>query len=308
MSLLFVVPHQNLDVWKEELLAKDPDLEIEVWPFVKNKEAVTFAVCWNQPKYLLDSYPNLQAVSSLGAGVDHLLRDDSLSSDIPIARLVTDSLKEQMADYALNAISGYRYHSNLYAEQKQNIEWKKHPAIPKRDCAVGIMGLGELGIATAQLLAKNRYKVSGWSKSKKSIDGITCYSESEKEEFLSQINILICLLPLTPATEGILDLDVFSAMKKSSYLINMGRGEHLVEEDLVYALDTDELAGACLDVFEKEPLPDNHIFWNRKNITITPHIAGISDPVEGSEILLENYKLASSGMKMINQIDRETGY
>lgn len=308
MSLLFVVPNQDLDAWQNALHEIDSDLEIEIWPFVKNKESVTFAVCWNQPKYVLDSYPNLRAVSSLGAGVDHLIKDESLSKDIPIARLVTKSLKNQMAEYALNAISNYRYHNDVYVKQKQDIEWIKHPVIPKEDCVVGIMGLGEMGVATAQLLAKNGYKVLGWSRTKKEIDDVICYSESEKEEFLSQINILICLLPLTDATEGILDLDVFSSMQNPSYLINMGRGQHLVEEDLVYALDTNELTGACLDVFEKEPLPNNHIFWNRKNIMITPHIAGVSNPSEGAKIILENYKLANSGMAMVNQVDRNTGY
>jgi len=308
MSLLFINPNRDNEIWKEILLEKDPDLDIEIWPRVKDKDAVTFAVCWNHPKHVLGNYPNLQAVSSLGAGVNHLLNDESLPAHIPISRIITPSLQNEIAEYTLNAVLNYRNHIPRYVDQKREAHWSKHNPVSKKNSVIGIMGLGEMGKAAAKLLLLNGYKVVGWSASKKDVDGVTCYDASEKDTFLSQTNILVCLLPLTEQTHGILDLEVFKKLKKPAYLINIGRGEHLVEEDLVYGLDTQQLVGACLDVFVEEPLPQNHLFWNRPKIMITPHIAAVTDPEEGATVLLENYKRALSGMKMINEVDRNSGY
>ncbi len=308
MSLLFITPNRDTKVWKEALLEKDSNLDVEIWPKVENKERVTFAVCWNHPENVLGNYPNLQAVSSLGAGVNHLLSDQSLSNKIRLSRVVTPSLKNQLAEYLLNAVLNYRNHIPRYVDQKRESFWAPHVAIPKSDCTIGIMGLGEMGIAAAQLLTLNGYNVVGWSKSKKEIEGITCFSETELDDFLIQANILICLLPLTEQTNGILDLELFKKLKKPAYVINVGRGEHLVEEDLIYGIDTNTLTGACLDVFEKEPLSSNHLFWNRPKIMITPHIAAITDPIEGAEVILENYKRSLSGMALVNEVMREKGY
>lgn len=308
MSLLFIVRYASHDEWKEIFKRKDPDLDIEFWPNVKDNKAVTFAVCWNHPKNLLDSYPNLQAVSSLGAGVNHLIDDEWLAPDIPIVRVITPSLKKQMADYILNAVLNYRNNTLKYAFQKKDAKWDRHKPVPKADCTVGIMGLGELGQEAARLLVKNGYKVNGWSRTAKDIEGVTSYTEHELDAFLAATNIPVCLLPLTGKTEGILDLELFKKLKKPSYVINAGRGSHLVEEDLIYALDTGQLSGACLDVFENEPLPPAHVFWNRPNITVTPHIAAQTDPDEGAELILENYKRALSGMKLLNEVDRKQEY
>ncbi len=308
MSLLFIAPNRDTEIWKKSLLEKDSNLDVEIWPKVENKERVTFAVCWNHPENVLSNYPNLKAVSSLGAGVNHLLSDQSLSSKIQLSRVVTPSLKNQIAEYILNAVLNYRNHTSRYVDQKRKGYWSPHSAVSRNDCTVGVMGLGEMGTTTAQLLTLNGYNVVGWSKSKKEIDGITCYSEAELDVFLAQTNILVCLLPLTEQTQEILDLELFKKLKKPAYLINAGRGEHLVEEDLIYGIDTNTLTGACLDVFEKEPLPSSHLFWNRPNIMITPHIAAITDPIEGAEVILENYKRSLSGMTLINEVVRKSGY
>ncbi|MEX2476795.1 MAG: glyoxylate/hydroxypyruvate reductase A [Gracilimonas sp.] len=309
MSLLLVAKKRDFTSLKEALLEKDPNLDVEIWPRVENKERVQFAVCWNHPNEVLGNYPNLKAVSSLGAGVNHLLEDESLSSDIPICRLITGSLQEQMAEYVLNAITNYRLHIDQYREQKKKGIWEQKSSIPKKYSAVGIMGLGEMGTNVSTLLSKHGYPVFGWSRSKKNIDGVTSFAGKDQlENFLSETNILVNLLPLTDETESILDLDLFKKLKKPAYLINVGRGNHLVEEDLIYAFDMDLLKGACLDVFEEEPLPQNHSFWNRKQIMITPHIAAITPAKEAAEVLVENYKRAMSGMNLMYEVDREKGY
>lgn len=308
MSLLLIAPNRDLKQLSEELQNIDSNLEVDIWPKVKNKDRVTFAVAWNHPKNVLGNYPNLKAVSSLGAGVNHLLNDESLSEEINFARLITPSLKSEMAEYVLQAVLAYRQHTTRYTDQKREAFWDKHNLIPKEDSVVGILGLGEMGLSIAELLILNGYKVNGWSRSKKDYEGITSFSENELDDFLNSSNILICALPLTDKTYGILDLELFKKLKKPGYLINVGRGQHLIEEDLIYAIDTGVLAGAWLDVFEEEPLPSNHLFWNRPKIMITPHIAAVTDPKEAAEQIIENYKRSLSGMEMVNSVEKEKGY
>lgn len=309
MSLLLIAKNRDFDSLKKALLEKDPNLDVEIWPRVENKERVNFAVCWNHPEKVLGNYPNLRAVSSLGAGVNHLVDDESLSRDIPICRLVTDSLQEQMAEYVLNAIINYRLHIYDYFENKRRGVWEQKSSIPKKYAPVGILGLGEMGKSVATLLVKHGYTISGWSRSKKDIEGVTSYAgKGELNDFLSQTRVLVNLLPLTEETEGFLDLDVFKKLKQPGYLINVGRGDHLVEEDLIYAFDMGHLEGACLDVFEEEPLPKNHSFWNRKQIMITPHIAAITPAKEAAKVIVENYKRAMSGMELLFEVDRNKGY
>ena len=297
-----------MNPWKEALLEVDPNLDIEIWPRAEKKERVTFAVSWNHPEKVLDSYPNLKIISSLGAGADHLLRDKSLPESVRITRVVIDSLKEQMGDYVLTAIQNYRHHTSQYADQKKVGTWKPLTTIPKSECSVGVMGLGEMGNAILNTLLVNGYSVSGWSKSKKEIEGVSCFEESELDDFLNQCNILVCALPLTKETEGILDLDLFKKMKNPSFLINVGRGAQLVEEDVIYALETEDLIGACLDVFDEEPLPNSHLFWNRPKIMITPHIASVTDPKEAAKVIVENYKRSLSGMELLFEVEKGKGY
>lgn len=309
MSLLLIAPNRDMKPLQKALLEEDPNLDVELWPKIKNRDRVTFAVSWKHPKNGLGDYPNLKAISSLGAGVNHLLDDDNIPKSVTLCRIITTTLQSGMADYVLNAIANYRLHTYHYFEQKKKGNWEVHQSISKSDCKVGIMGLGEMGISTANLLVENGYQVNGWSNSKKDIHGVSSFARmDELDDFLADTNILVCLLPLTDETEGILNLDVFKKLKNPSYLINVGRGGHLVEEDLIYALDTEALDGACLDVFEKEPLPETHSFWNRQNIMITPHVASITPAKEAASIIVENYKRALSGMDLINEVSREKGY
>lgn len=297
-----------MNPWKEALLEVDSNLDIDVWPRVENKQRVTFALSWRHPEKVLDGYPNLTVVSSLGAGVDHILKDESIPKAVKIARVVIPSLKEQMAEYVLNAVQNYRLHTSRYVDQKREGFWSTHEPVPKDQCTVGILGLGEMGIEVAKSLMANGFSVNGWSSTKKEVDGVHCFSGDELNEFLAATNVLVCLLPLTEQTKGILDLDVFKKLKSPSFIINVARGAHLIEEDLIYALDIGVLEAACLDVFEEEPLPENHIFWNRPKIMITPHVASLTNPKEAAELIVENYKRSLSGMPLLYEVDRTKGY
>lgn len=309
MSLVLLAPNRNMSLWKEALLREDPNLDIEIWPDVTSNEQVQFVVCWNQPSNVLNQYPNLKAVSSLGAGVDHILTDDALPADVTICRVISPSLVQQMKEYVLNAVLNYQRNTLRYAYQKQKGEWKPLSHKSPEDCAVGIMGLGALGQPTARLLASLGYAVNGWAKSPKSIPGVQGFSDNrEFKKFLEQTQILVCMLPLTEKTQGILDLETFKGLRHPAYLINVARGKHLVEEDLIYALDKEWLDGACLDVFTEEPLPERHAFWNRPNIMLTPHVSSLTSPDEVARQIADNYKRALSGMALIHEADRRKGY
>jgi glyoxylate/hydroxypyruvate reductase A len=295
--------------WKAALANEDPNLEIETWPDIEDKNKVQFAVCWNQPKHVLDSFPNLKAVSSLGAGADHLLEDESLPDSVDICRVVSPSLIQQMKEYVLGSVINIQRNFVHYIRQKDAGKWQAHNHPLAEDLGIGIMGLGELGRPVAEQLAQVGYQVSGWSRSQKKTDNVDTYAGPEElQPFLNNTQILVCLLPLTSETEGILDLDLFKQLKRPAWIINTARGEHLVDEDLIYALDSNILQGAWLDVFPKEPLPDKHAFWNRDNIMITPHIASITKPSEVAEQIVENYKRALSGMDLNHTVDRKKGY
>ncbi|MGD8749049.1 MAG: glyoxylate/hydroxypyruvate reductase A [Balneolaceae bacterium] len=309
MSLLLISPGRDMTSWRQALLDVDSNLDVEIWPNVKDKKRVHFCVCWNQPKQLLDSYPNLKAVSSLGAGVDHLLNDESLPDHVFICRVLSPSLIQQMKEYILGAVLSIHRNFIRYIRQKDHGKWQAHNHSMANDYHIGVMGLGQLGKPVARQLGNIGYQVSGWSQSRKEIDKVQCYAgNGELDSFLQQTQLLVCLLPLTPETEGILNLDIFKKLKRPSWIINVARGEHLIDEDLIYALDSNILQGAWLDVFSEEPLPDRHPFWNRSNIMITPHVASITQPNEVAEQIVDNYKRALSGMELNNAVDRAEGY
>lgn len=309
MSLLLIAPDREIAEWEQAIHEIDPNIDINLWPSIEDKERVQFAVVWNQPKHLLDSFPNLKAVSSLGAGVDHLLRDESLPESVDICRVVAPSLVQQMTEYILGAVISIQRNFIHYIRQSDAGTWQVHEHSLTDKISVGIMGLGKLGRPVTQKLSRVGYQVSGWSKSPKDIKGVITYAGSEElKPFLQNTQILICLLPLTPETEDILDLHLFKQLQKPSWIINVARGKHLVDEDLIYALDSDILHGAWLDVFSEEPLPDKHAFWNRDNIIITPHVGSLTKPAEVAGQIVENYKRALSGMELKNQVDREKGY
>ena len=308
MSILLLVPDRDMSPLRDAILRLDPDIDVEIWPGVSNKQRIQFVVSWNHPAGILGEFPNLRVVSSLGAGVDHIFRDQDLPGHVSVTRVVTHSLVRQMKEYILNAVLTYQRNIDRYFRQKQSAEWKVYPNKKAEDIPVGIMGLGTIGTPVAAFLSQNGYHVNGWARSEKEISNVTTFTEDQLGKFLRKTRILICLLPLTPDTRGILDLELLKQLKRPAYLVNTGRGEHLVEEDLVYALDKGWLDGAFLDVFAEEPLPDQHPFWNRENIMITPHVSSLTPPEEAARQIVDNYKRALSGLELVNKADRERGY
>jgi glyoxylate/hydroxypyruvate reductase A len=228
---------------------------------------------------------------------------------VPIARLVDASMIHAMSEYILTAVLYHTRQFDLFQQDKSQKKWQTRIPLHPQYVRVGIMGLGHLGVDAAQKLRLLGFQVSGWSRTAKQVEGISAWAGTDAlEEFLAQANVLVCLLPLTRATHGILNRRTFDWLPAGAYIINAARGEHLVEEDLLTALDSGHLSGACLDVFRQEPLPEAHPFWNHPRIAMTPHVASLTDPRAVAPQIVENYHRVRSGLAPLHVIDIEKGY
>jgi glyoxylate/hydroxypyruvate reductase A len=255
MAIVIIRQDNKIDSWKKALKAKAPDISIYSYLEEHPKEEITLACVWKQPVDSLKQYPNLKCIASLGAGVDFIFKDQSVPENIPITRVVDPVLASDMSEFVLALILSFFKNLNNYRTDQMKKVW--YPQEYKRisDVTVGIMGMGALGEKLAEDLIKNRFKVIGWATSPKIIPGVEVYTgDKEKNTFLSKSNILVCLLPLTRETTGILNSKLFKELPKQSYVINVARGGHLVDEDLLEYINNGHLAGAGLDVFHEEPL------------------------------------------------------
>ena len=244
----------------------------------------------------------------MGAGVDHILKDERLPMHWQVVRIVDPQLTRSMSNYLLAAVLNYHKQMYRYYSLQEEHQWgySESPEVALRP---GVLGLGELGCDIARKLADLGFEVSGYSRTYKELDEVTTYAgEEELEEFLAEVNLLICLLPLTDETRNFLNYDFFSKCRKGTYLINVARGEHLVEEDLIRALDEGLLEGATLDVFRKEPLPAAHPFWDHPKVFITPHVASVTNPEAAIPQVAENYARMVQNKPLVNQINRMAGY
>lgn len=306
MSLLINIPDRPLEKLVNKLTQFIPAEEIEQWPDVSDPQKVKFALVWKQHQGSLLGLPNLKGISSFGAGVDSILADTELPN-VPIARIVDESLATDMAKFVFTMIQHHKLRLNQFANQQQTALWK--PKSARRGNRVGVLGFGQLGQETAKLLVEMGFDVSAWGRSVKRAYGIECSAGQDNfEQLIATSDFLVCLLPLTTQTENILDKRVFELMPEEAALINVARGNHLVEQELVRALNNKQLAHAYLDVFRQEPLPAEHIFWQHPNITITPHISAVTNVDTAVAQIVANYNRIKAGEPMLNCIDRGAGY
>jgi glyoxylate/hydroxypyruvate reductase len=309
LALLLYSPDDDLHAWRRELLARRPGLDARIWPELGDAREITAALVWLPPSGMLAGLPNLRAVLSLAAGVDAMLRDPTLPEHVPLCRMVDPTLTTTMSEYVLLQALKYHRQLDLYAAQQRRAEWRLYLARPASERRVGVMGLGVLGTDAAAILARHGFAVKGWSRTPKRIDGVESHAgEPALDAFLAGLDLLVCLLPLTPETEGVLSADLFARLPRGSRLVNVARGRHLVEQDLIDALDTGRLAHATLDVTREEPLPPDHPFWRHPLIDLTPHAASYSLPESGVAIVLENLSRLESGRPLLHVVDRGRGY
>ncbi|QBA64183.1 2-hydroxyacid dehydrogenase [Muriicola soli] len=309
MAIVLIRQDGKLDLWKSAFLDEFPDLPVHLYNEPHPKDEISLAIVWKHPQGCLGEYPNLQCVASFGAGVDFIIEDKSRPAGIPITRVVDDALADDMAEYVLTAVLGHLKNMDQYARDKHASEWHPIPYSRIKDHTIGIMGLGTLGTHVGNALTKLGFRVVGWSRHPKTQPGIKVHKgPEEKKDFLNQTSILVCLLPLTSETKGILNKSNLSQLQQGAYLINVARGGHLAENELIPLLDSGQLSGACLDVFQQEPLPENHPFWKHPLIKITPHVASVSDPKSVVPQLVENFRRLQNGEPLLNQIDPDLGY
>ncbi|GAA4437510.1 glyoxylate/hydroxypyruvate reductase A [Pontibacter saemangeumensis] len=309
MSIMIITQRKEIAPWVKALQERRPALEIRVYPDGGNYDDVTFALAWNHPLGAFREFRNLKCIASMGAGVDHIMKDPDLPEDAVITKVTDENLTNDMAAFTLGLVLQHvRGLSEYEAQQRQHI-WRRKAYKRAEDVTVGVMGMGVLGAHVARVLRQTGFRVNGWATAAKPMEGIKVYAgEGELSAFLAQSDILICLLPLTKETAGILNRGTFGKLPKGAYVINVARGEHLVDEDLLYMLDAGHLSGASLDVFREEPLPAGHPFWRHPRIHITPHIASVTDPETVVPQILDNYDRLQRNEPLINVVSRQKGY
>jgi glyoxylate/hydroxypyruvate reductase A len=308
MALLFHSPDEDAQAWRDALLRRMPELEVRLWPEIGDPGAIEAALVWRAPPGLLASLPNLRLILSLGAGVDAMLGDPTLP-DLPLCWLVDPSLTRMMGEFVLTLVLKYHRQLDRFALAQREGRWSF--ALPPQpgETSVGILGLGELGSHAARLLHTQGFAVRGWSRSRREIEGVASFAGPEElPEFLAGSDVLVCLLPLTDATRGILDAGLFAGLPRRARLINVGRGAHLAEDNLVAALDSGQLAHASVDCFAAEPLPPGHPFWRHPLIDVTPHVASFALPESAAEGVVDNLRRLRAGLPLRNLVDRVRGY
>lgn len=304
-----MAPELDAQSWIKHLRRQDPGLDLRVWPYVGSPEEVLFVLSWKHPPGEMKKFPRLKCIASLGFGVDHVLRDPDLPHGVPVTRIVDTGMVEAMSVYVLTAVLQHTRQFGRYRRDQAQTQWNARIPVNHREVRVGIMGLGHLGADAARRLRWLGFPVSGWSRTPKTIEGVTGFAgDGALEDFLSRSDILVCLLPLTPATRDILNRRTLSTLPEGAYVINVARGEHVVEEDLLAALESGHLSGACLDVFRQEPLPDSHPFWRHPLVTVTPHVASLTYPRDVAPQIIANYHRVVAGQPPHHVVDMQQGY
>ena len=309
MAILFYSEMDAPEPWREALARELPDMELRVWPDVRTVEDIHYALVWKPPPGLLGGLPRLKAMFSLGAGVDGILLDPALPTHVPLTRMVDAGLAGQMSEYALYATLHFHRCMDRYSQQQRREQWGPLPAVPAAERVVGVMGLGVLGGDFARKAAALGFRVLGWSRSAHQLDGVTVFEgDGAFEPFLRHTHILLNFLPLTSQTAGILNARTFASLPRGACIVNIARGGHVVEADLLAALDQGQLGGAMLDVFATEPLPADHPFWRHPSVIVTPHIAAQAIAKLMIEQVVENIRRVERGEAPLGLVDARRGY
>lgn len=309
MSIVICFNNKDPKPWQGALQAKLKDVTIEIYPQVKNPDKVTFALCWKPDKNILAQFKNLKVVQSVGASVEHIIQTQNLPSNCIISRIVDNQLSNDMFEFLLTGILSHLKRFSEYHVDQQQQQWNPKPYKNINNTTIGVLGLGKIGTTVSEKLAQLGFQVKAWSASEKKLENVSCfYGESGLNSVLKNTDILINILPLTTATENILNLQNLEKLNKNGYVINVGRGEHLVETDLLTLLESQHLSGALLDVFRTEPLPSTHPFWQHDAITITPHIAAITNINTAADIVVTNYQNLVNGTELRHIVSLKKGY
>nr|WP_316642099.1 glyoxylate/hydroxypyruvate reductase A [uncultured Roseateles sp.] len=295
-------------VWAEIFARQAPQLDFRIWPDIGDPADVRFLAAWEPPVDIRGMFPNLEVLFSSGAGVDQF-KFDELPADLPVVRMVEPGIIGGMVEYVSWAALSLHRDMPQYQRQQREGLWKTLQVQPAAKRRIGVLGLGSLGQAVLAQLRGFGFDCAGWSRSRHQVEGVQCFAGADElPAFLARTQILVCLLPLTDATRGFLNAGLFAALPAGASLVHVGRGPHLVEADLLAALESGQLAQAILDVTDPEPLPTDHPFWRHPKIWLTPHIASMTQPETAAEVVLENIRRFEAGETMTGVVARGLGY
>jgi glyoxylate/hydroxypyruvate reductase A len=309
MAILFRSTPEATARWHPLLADLLPQHDIRYWPEIGDRHAIEYALVWHPPPGLLATLPNLRMIFGLGVGIDHLLRDPDLPRHVPIVRLVDPYMTDAMSEYvALSVLRLHRQDLDYLAQQRSAL-WRELEQKNAAERPVGILGFGTLGQDSGKKLRALGFDVAGWSRGEKTVPGFATFSGAAGLDLLlRRSEIVVCLLPLTPETRGILNASALARMPSGAGIVNAGRGGHVVEPDLLAALDAGQVSGAVLDVFDDEPLPPGHPFWRHPRIIVTPHVAAETHPATAAPLVREAIRQCESGLPIANRVDLARGY
>lgn len=310
--LCYVPPGSDFETWIADFGKALPQADIRFWQ-EGDKAPADYALVWRPPPAMLQGRQDLKAIFNLGAGVDAILKlGDALPAGVPLIRIEDGGMAIQMASYVTHAVLGYFGRYDIYRQQAARGEWRPLPEPDKREFSVGILGLGVLGTRIAAALHHFDFPLNGWSRTPKDLPGVRNFvGDHALDDFLRASRVLVCILPLTDATRGIVNRENLQKLQKGAegaYLINVARGGHVVEADLLALIREGQVAAATLDVFEQEPLAPDHPFWQEPRISITPHISAITVDEDTVRQISDKIRLLEQGKAVGGIIDRSSGY
>ena len=313
-AILIAVTGPTAAAWYERFCQQNPQRDLRFWPDeIGDRAEIGYACGWRAPHGLFAQLPNLRVIFNLGAGADHHLTDPTLPN-VPIARAVHPNLTMRMIEYVVLHVLMHHRRQRIYDAQQRERVWHGHEQPAASEVTVGIMGIGTIGQKVADVLRRIGFQVLGWGRTARALSGVETFHGSDGlDTFLSRTEILVCLLPHTPATEGILNLPLLRKLKRDgalggAYLVNVGRGKLQVDDDILAALDEGALAGVTLDVFPTEPLPPDSPLWSHPKVTVTPHNAGDLDPRELVADVFAQIENFERGLPLQHVIERARGY
>ena len=308
MNIVYKSEPERGNKWAALVAEMAPAASFRLWPDIGNPEEVEYLVAWVPPDNIMQQFPNLKVLFSVGAGADQF-DYASLPPELPVVRMIEPGLTSGMVEYVTFAVLGLHRDMPRYLQQQREGIWQVHSVHTAASRRIGVMGLGTLGEAVLKPLVALGFDCGGWSRTPRDLPGVRCWAGNDQlPEFLARTDILICLLPLTTSTEGMLNAELFSQLPAGAALVQVGRGAQLNHEDLVSALDSQQLSAAVVDVTAPEPLPAGHTFWQHPAIWLTPHIASQTQPESAVKALLENIRRYERGESMIGVVDRNKGY
>lgn len=316
-AIVYLSENDDPERWRQALAEAMPEADMardfHVWPDqmagLKDYDEVDIALVWRPPSGALMKFPGLKAIINLGAGVDSILDDRTWPRHVPLVRMVDPALTRHMTEFILHRVLHFHRKFHIYQGMQRRHDWRELPQADTLERRVGILGAGQLGGDAARHLVNLGFRVAVWSRSEKRLGGVeSFYGNNRLAAFLKRTEILVCLLPLTSGTAGIINARTLAQLPQGAFVINAARGGHVVEDDLLAALDSGHIEAAALDVFRNEPLPDSSPFWDHPGVMLSPHIASLSVPGSAAAAIAENIRRVRRGESPRDLVEPDAGY